>query len=385
MERMDTNVESLSSPPRIPIFRRFRQTIWRIMPILVWVGCAIVASQLLNGEPGPGQLLARATVQHSRISVPVDAELATLTIELGQKVEVNEIIGRLDMGDHEARLRLAKTKLERAKTQITAAKESIRIEVLDRMSQTNARFLAHESGRQTRSAEIGQLLAANGTEEAELKSLAPEIERLRELRLKKLTTADKLQGLERRKLVLTASIAERNRQIDLARRDLKTWELMAPEAGIVAEDTLRLLPYEMQVEAQEARIKELELASELFLLRAPATGIISTIHVGPNEWLEKGTVVAEILIPKPQSMTAFVGDRWIKDVNHGDLVQLRRQVRGGETIEGQVVYVGSHVERIPDQYRDSAHVALWGRRIEIEISDKSDQVPGEVLSMRLKQ
>ena len=66
---------------------------------------------------------------------------------------------------------------------------------------------------------------------------------------------------------------------------------------------MRLLPVQARVEAQEARLAEIELERDRYRLVAPITGRVGRIAAGTGQWCMAGTPVVTIVAPLPQRMT----------------------------------------------------------------------------------
>ena len=370
------------APPRIPISRRLGKFVLGFSPFVIWLLVLGVTAWLYVGEPEPSHVLAYASFESAKVVVPFDGKIARVTVKPGQRIEAGDLVATLDTADLDARLRIARSKLKVTQQRIEALREKLRLEYADRLSQAEARSLAYEADGRRRRDLIEQIATANRTDEAELLSLLPEIERLKTLRNRKLTTADRFEELLRNRKVLKETIAARKEQAGAAKDELAAWRSLKPGEPAQPNHEMQLLPVQLQVEAQEARISELELQRAKFRLLAPVSGHISQCDVHAGEWRIAGNTIVQILVPKPDYMTAFLRERRVGNVEIGDEVTLRPRQGRISSQRGRVVMVGPKVELIPEQLRVVHSVPEWGRPITIKLDDKADSVPGQVFSVR---
>src|SRR5689334_24098966 len=74
-------------PPPLPIAPRVRRTLALAWPFVAWMGALAGAVWLYYGESWRGHALAYEDIQEVNVSPAVAGRLATLDVDLGQKVE----------------------------------------------------------------------------------------------------------------------------------------------------------------------------------------------------------------------------------------------------------------------------------------------------------
>lgn len=375
-------MEDPPAPPPIPAGVRLGRLLLRVWPFLAWCGAIAGAAALYVGEAGHGHALAFDEAQEIRVSPAIAGRIESLRVETGQKVRRGDLVATLDARDVEARLRLATTLFERARTRVAAEREVLRLEVQGRRSQALSRRNAYEKeGRRLRG-EIDALTTAQAADEAEIGALQPQMDRLRPLLDRRLITADRMEELTQRRSVAQQRIASRTAEIRSAREELAAWAKLEPEELTDAAVEARLLPLELELKTQEARVAELELELGKCRVTAPIEGTVGRVSARAGEWGDAGTEIVQIVAPRPDRLTAYVVDRQIPAVAVGTTATLRPRDRGGPPLRGKVVGVGPIIEELPLRLRTIATIPQWGRRITMEVEKSGDPLPGEIYEVR---
>jgi HlyD family secretion protein len=369
-------------PPRIPLIPRVGRFLLRLWPFVAWCGALAAAVWLYFGESWHGHALAFDDIQEVKISSSIAGRLSTLSVEQGQKIQEGALIATLDATDLDARIRLAKAEVERQKTRVDAEREALKLEAQDRRAQFAARRNSYESeGRRLRG-EAEKLATEQAVDEADLTALTPQIARLQPLLENKLVTADRLEDLVRKRDVLKRRIAARTEAIRGTKEELAAWERLEPEKLPDPGLDARLLPFELELRAQELRVAELELDRKKYQITAPVSGSINLVSARPGEWRAPGAEIVEIVVPKPGHLTAYVTDRQVPAVTPGTLATLRPRDRSGKPLEGKVTQVGPRIEQVPQRLRSIPTIAQWGRLVTIQVDTTVEPLPGEIYDVR---
>ncbi len=370
------------APPPIAVSRRLARWILRIWPFAAWCGAIAAAVWLYLGAAGPGHAIACESAQELRISSAIAGRIATLEVTIGQLVHAGDLIATLDARDIDARLRLEQAELARSRTRVEAEREALRLEQVDRRAQAMSRRNAYEGeGRRLRGIADAHA-TAQATDQAEFDALTPQIERLKPLLEKKLTTADRIEELVQRRAVLAERLGSRPEQMRRAREELSAWELLEPEELQDADLGASLLPFEMAQKSQEARVAEFELERDKCRISAPASGTVSLTAARPGEWRAAGEEIAHILLPNSGRVDAYVNDRQISAVTIGMRATLLARDRAGPPLEGTVVTMGPLIEEVPLRLRSMVTLPQWGRRITIAVEGLHDSLAGAIYDVR---
>ena len=369
-------------PPPLPVVPRIRRAAARAWPFVAWLAALGGAVWLYFGESWRGHALAYEDIQEVNVSPSFAGRLATLDIELGQRVEAGQLLATLDTADLDARELRARTELERLKTRAAAQREALRLDQEDRRAQASARRATYESEGSRLRALIEKLTTEQAGDEAEASALDPQIERLKPLVERKLLTADRLEPKVQERAMLTKRIASRADALRSAGLELGSW--MRLEAPKVAESNLDalLLPYELEIRGQEARLAELALERGKHRITAPVSGAVNQISARAGEWRAAGAPIVEIVVPRPNRIIAYVTDRQVPAVVVGTAATLRPHDHGGAAISGKVVMAGPRIEQVPLRLRAIPTIPQWGRLVTIEVEKAHEPLPGEIYDVR---
>lgn len=372
------------APPPIPWRRRARNALRVVWPAAVWIGALIGAAWLYSGLTHRGQALAHETVRELRCSPSVAGRIATLTVGLGDLVVEGQSVATLDARELDARLQLARARLERSRTRIAAVRASLLSKEQDRNAKAESRIADHASeGRRIR-ARIDGLVATDAADRAERDALTPQIERLQPLAAQGIITPDRLEELLRATTVLETRLGSHGTRIASAREELSAWAELAPAPYVATDESAQLAPHELELETQEARVAELLLERENYVIAAPAAGIVQRISARPGEWVDSGAEIAAVVVAVPDRATAYVLGPHARAVAPGASATLHPRDRAGTPLDGHVLEIGSRIELVPEQLRAIASVPEWGRRVSITIANPEPPLPGEVYTVRFR-
>jgi len=369
-------------PPPISIVRRLGRILKALWPFTAWLGAVAAAAWLYFGESWRGHALAYDDILEVKVSPSVAGRLATFTAVQGRRIAEGELIATLDSGDLEARIRLAMAEIARLKTRVDAERVALRIEMVDRRTQAVARRLSYEAeGRRLRG-ELEKLVTEQSGEKAEADSFAPQIDRLKPLLEGKLITAERVEDMVRKRSVLEQRMLIRTDAIRETRKELAAWQQLEPEKLPDESIDARLLPYELELRAQEAKVAELELDRAKYRILSPVTGSIHVISTRPGEWCSVGQELAQVVVPRPGCLTAYLTDRQVPVVTTGTKATLRPRDRSGKALDGTVTMVGVRIEQVPLRLRSIPTIAQWGRLVTITVDSKEEPLPGEIYDVR---
>jgi len=102
-----------------------------------------------------------------------------------------------------------------------------------------------------------------------------------------------------------------------------------------------------QVEQAEAALEALELQLDKHVIRAPASGWVSSCAVDPGESVLPGTTLMVIAYLDEVNLTVYVPETDLGKVHLGQQVEVRVDSFPGEVFKGQVVYISPRAEFTP--------------------------------------
>ena len=127
---------------------------------------------------------------------------------------------------------------------------------------------------------------------------------------------------------------------------------------------------------------ELELERKKYQITAPVSGSVNLISARVGEWRAAGAEIIEIVVPRPNRLTAYVTDRQVPVVTPGTPATLRPRDRSGQALEGRVIQVGPRIEQVPVRLRSIPTIAQWGRLVTIQVEKHGEPLPGEIYDVR---
>ena len=135
---------------------------------------------------------------------------------------------------------------------------------------------------------------------------------------------------------------------------------------------------------EEAKLYDLKLADLLrdrdkCSLVSRVAGRVETVSCRAGEWVGAGTEIALLQSGRPGRLTAVVTDSRVSSLVRGTRTLLMPRAKGGASVGGRVVKVGSRLEAVPESLHQVAPtLASWTRTVTIELDRLSDFSPGEI-------
>jgi HlyD family secretion protein len=170
-----------------------------------------------------------------------------------------------------------------------------------------------------------------GNAEIEQQFFALELERLRDLRERNLTSVESVDRMQRQYDVASGAIAIRRSLLD---------ELLAGTRAEQLEQTRQ------QLRQASARLKSLELDKQRLKLIAPVAGVIDSLPFEIGERPSYGSVVAVLLTGEQPLARVYVPELLRAGIRPGDAVQI--QVDGIATpLNGRVLRITSEASFTP--------------------------------------
>ncbi|MFO0723692.1 MAG: HlyD family efflux transporter periplasmic adaptor subunit [Myxococcota bacterium] len=336
-----------------------RTELRRALAAGVWFAAAGATVWLYAGQIENAPTLGYSEVIEVSVTPSVSGTLARSSLEVGQRVNADQVVGGLDPAAIEARIAFAKQESSRAEERADAQKQRLR------GPQDRQRTALCEADPQRLRLELDRLIAEQSTERGEAETLSAEIERLRGLTEKQLVTGERLEQLLVRKSVLDRRISARGEQIQ------------GHEACFGASATI-------ESENAEERLRLLQHERAAHELRAPVSGTVSEILHRPGEWVAAGTPIARIVESRPARVVAYLPGRETPKVALGSTAALTPREHAGPSLVGKVVALGPRFERVPLRLSFIPTIPQWGRIATIELEGAGAALAGELYDVRFQ-
>jgi multidrug resistance efflux pump len=376
------NNDCIATPWR----RRWTRFCYRSLPIVGFAGCLVATLWLWQRQDRlptlPGEVLAvRLDVTSGR-----DGLLAPLPREswhLYDAVQARQIVARLDDQTVLAQLDVGRKELLRIRTDLEAAVVRNSLAETDR-DLDNLRLATQLAVEHERLLLwLLERRIQSETDRLELQRCDARIEHFKPLHDK--NVIPNLQWVEEN---LSRNIVAKRREEGLAalHKAEAEEETMRQQrdklpARVAAQAAKLLAPFQAAIESQQARIRELEVAGDQLIIRAPIDGVICAILRRPGENVRAGDAVVTIANPRGQGIISYLRqDQRLRPLP-GMTAEVRMRVLAGQTVATRVERVGPHFEPVPLHLCRDPKIPEWGLPILIAIPDGLPVRPGELLDV----
>lgn len=346
----------------------------RVIPLLVWLatmaGAALLWVDLRAGGAVGFVPDAALTVAPQRAG-----RVATLEVEVGQRVRAGHVIATLDAREIDAELEILAAERRKIEAQLGA----VRSETELRQSET-----VRELEESVESAELAlkTARAAREAKSAALKALSSRLAALRDLVEQRMADRRQLDevAVEHSALqgeVVTADmlIAQLVGQVasTRARRGM-----LPGDAAVMATEPMRA-----ELTILERRAQLLELRRAEMVLRAPTDGQVAAIQARPGEVVDAGTPVVTLVgdAPGPARVLVCLTEEQAGHVRLGEVARLYPRGAQGVALAGHVVALGPAVAELPIRCRRDPQVPVWGREVAVALDDPARVLPGQAFSV----
>lgn len=350
--------------------------VWRtrVVPFVVWVATMSGAAALWVDVRGGGALGfvpdAALTVAPQRAG-----RVATLEVEVGQRVRAGHVIATLDAREIDAELEILAAERRRIEAQLGAVRSETEI----RQSES-----ARDLDESVESAELAlkSARAARDSKAVALKALSARLASLKELVEQRMADRRQLDevtvehsALQGEVVTAEAMIAQLIGQVASARARRG---MMPGDATVAATEPMRA-----ELTILERRMQLLELRRSETVLRAPSDGQVAAISARPGEVVAAGDPVATLVgdAPSPARVHVCLSEEQAGRVRVGEAARLHPRGAQGVTLAGHVVALGPAVAELPLRCRRDPQVPLWGREVAVALDEPTAVLPGQAFTV----
>ena len=354
----------------------------KALPWLMWGAVAAVAIPLAYHMSGVGTSPAMVDAKIVLLSAPRTRQRLTVAEVLvvpGQTVKAGQLLIRMNTGEIDAELAVAKAKLAQLELQAKAQEVKI-IDEYARFTQTFA------TTAERASLEMSRVYAEQERDRSELSQLELAIAREQKLVNDQLASAEYLNSLKVKHAALSKKVVEYQAAVRNAKKGasgstkrLGDWK-NASKANAATESSRiadRVAPALAAVETQRQEVRHLESQRNSHFLKAPFAGKVGEVFLkvgqisaNPDEPIV--TVVEE----NPRMAIAYVAQAKALQVKVGDPAQLVPRDLSGPRLSGKVIALAPSITEVPLRFRRVPNVHEWGRTVYIQL-DSPGTLPGQ--------
>ena len=319
--------------------------------------------------------------------------------ELLDHVKEGELLAKLDDRSAREALKAVENEIAALEAQLVETKARVLVESADRR-------IAQIERRNDRIAEARRLASDVETLDQDVKDRQTEIEagkvqlqrRDKTLEVLKKLVADGVENeytlvdTELRRDTLAKEIEQKKLALDGAKANLKAArkrqaEHVASQAKPMAEPQVELETYlepiRKTIEAKKSLKAEMELQIAQLKIRSPITGQIVVIGYGPQETVQAGDLIMEIVPVSGDHIVCYIPENRAIKPTPGAEVTIKVRSSPPKLIKTTVGTVGSTTERMPMHQWKDRKVPQWGRpvKIPIPVDKRKGLSPGQLVDV----
>lgn len=378
----------MNNSKRIPIpwprrWRRFRYSVVPGVFFFCSLGLMIWLWQREHLLPN-----AVGEVEAVRLDVAAATDGVLVPVSRGhwslfETVDAHDVIARLDD-------RLVKTGLEVLQKELTCLRSELQASLAKEQAaefdrrQNHLRELARLSWQMESSRlDVLDRQVQVETDRIELKRLQFRLEYLESMYKKLMISEMDYQDekmlrdqVEKRLADNTRTLEQAQQQEQEARERVRN----LPEFQKLELEPL-MAPLRDAVDAQQARIKQLQLQSENLEIRAPISGTICAIYRWPGQTIRAGDPIMTIAADNARYIVSYIRQEQIIRPQPGATVLVKAREPKAETLASTVEQIGPQVELIPLHQRRNLQLPEWGIPIRIAMPKNLAIKPGELVDV----
>jgi multidrug resistance efflux pump len=315
------------------------------------------------------------------------APLARGPWTLFDEVEANQVVARIDDAVLREELKALQAELKRLENDLEANVERTSMEMADRQRaylQDTARLLWELQRLQLT---ILEHRAQLETDNMELLRLNTDLEFLEPMLAKNMVperevVAQRLlrDEVARRIEVTSKCLQEAEAQQKELQRRLREYpQLEEPDVAKL------IAPLEAAIEAQKARIEQVEATINSLVIRAPMRGTICAIYCWPGQQVRRGDPILTLAAQHGRYIVAYVrqDQRLAPQVDMP--VEVRPRLPASRPMLSRVDRVGPQVEPVPLHHCRDPKTPEWGLPVRIALPAGFLGRPGELLDVTFAQ
>ena len=388
-----------------------------LIPILVWLGAVVCVIGLLARRSQRFEVLGMARGQVSQIAATCTGRLKSVHVALFEQVEAGQTLAVIDaVLDNEqlleaelnSQLAASIAEIEHLTAQLVPAQETLLAEEADReinLAAEMRRFLVDADQARL---QILELKAQMASDYIVLNDLAVEVKITETLLEEGAVAPYELQKVKVQHDSLAKKMGENQRMLEQTERDLELANQRLDEFAQrqlthpSVDGALEVIRKEIRVQEEivQGLLKQLEAlkSRQAIELKAPFDGVVIPIQGQANQTLLRrpgedvmrradevvraGETILAIAELKPSEVVAYVGEGQLGLVREKSPVEIVKNRPPEQRARSEVTYVGPTMELMPEQLWRNPTIPQWGRPIVIEIPDRLELIPGELVGIR---
>ncbi len=385
----------------IPLIKRVRRFFRRAVPVAIWSAAMGTCVYLMRGGGRIVQFMGAAEALQADVNAQERSTIQYLTVNMFDEVKMGDPLGKLDDSFLNAQLDILNTSMRVLEAKVGAEEARLTQLAAENRHDVDVDFRRLELDVERARLDVLDRKREEQVNQIELQRLAIELKRSEELASAGSAPVSEwdnirlqVQGLqktieENKNVILTSETNLQAAQDRLAR----IRETDPASTGDSLETYLK--PLETETYEMAARIREVELSRERWVLKSPIDGIVIAIHRRVGEAVAVGDPILTITNTRADHIVAYVPERqplpFVEDLagkayEEADLnipVSVRRWNGGGPWSETVIKRVGPAVVGLPLRLLSSRNVPEYGIPVQVSVPEDMKVRPGERVVLRI--
>lgn len=369
-------------PQKVADFKRRR------LPVIVWSIAALACVWMLADRAGRFEYIGVARALQYEVSAAAAGQIETVFVDVYDRVEAGDRVAMLDNAELDARIERAQASVRQLTAELHAAKSKyLATNNLDRAGWENnlRRFQTDEEERRLA---VLELRVTIESDEIELERLTLNLERSKPLLRAGLIG----QGEYDQMRLLRDTVAQRteDNEILLAQTEKELRAAQQRREGFEANlptlpDAENLLaPLRAGVEAENLRLREIQIRRTAMMLTSPVAGQVSSILCRSGQTVTPGDPILTITESAVTEYLAFLDESDSRSVRTNSPVFVSSLSQPGVVAESVVLRVGPDYELMPERLWAVPSTPQYGRAVVIAAAPSLLMTPGELLNVRFE-
>lgn len=288
-----------------------------------------------NGSDPKGALLLSGNLEltDAQLGFKVGGRVVARLVDEGARVEIGQLVARLDDAEQQDQLNLRQAEL--------AAAEAVLAELV--------------AG--SRPQDIAAVAAALHSAEAERDRVRLDFARAQELRQREVIADREFEAAQAQLKVAEARAAEVAERLKLVQE--------GPRVETIAQARARVAQARAAVDLARTQLANTRLSS-------PLAGMVLSHHVEPGEFVAPGTPVVTVGDTRHMWVRAYLNQTDLGRVRHGQAVAVRVDSFPGKDFPGTVSYIASEAEFTPKTVQTPKERVKLVFRVKVDVANPDD-------------
>ena len=337
------------------------------IPIIVWLAALLVVGAIFYKKSQRLELSGIVLDFKTEVA-PLDlGVIKNMHVSIYQPVKEGEVLCVLDDAILRSELELVNAELSLLKAKMALRKQSEERRFFSDVEETRLTIL--------------QIRAELEPDKINLLDKGVELGRLKKLAAKNAATDDDLKKSEFEYKALEKKISINETRLKQNQEDLEVKIKRASDfsKGQSVDGGTDYIRNALNVES--LKLKDLEVRLQKLVLRAPISGVVTSIWARSGDVVKPGERVIGIVKPNATEVLAFISPQHKTLIKEGDVLTLQRTAFASGDVELRVKYLGPAVDELPAELWSHPNYPQYGVPVTLVLPERNQLVPGEVVKV----